>query len=332
VEKVKTGKYLYGIIDSKNGERFGNIGVGDGEVYTIQHEDVGAVVSDIPVDYKIEIEEARTHEKVLRKIMDTHTVVPMGFGVIAGDEAEIKNIMKRARMKFKSILGKIKNKLQINVTVFWEKNILAEILKESEEIRALAAEAKHTNADQTVKIELGSKVKAALDERKNEYMKHVHSFLEDLSDGFRENKITDEGTVLKGSFLVDEMLEQDFYERLNEMEKKYEKKLKFLAVGPLPPYNFTEVEIREMDFNCVEEAREAFGLGREVSLSEINSAYKQLARKYHPDLHPSDPFAEEKFKKIKNAHEVLTKYCEHYLCSLDKSKVEETLLIQENNG
>ncbi|MCW3992997.1 MAG: J domain-containing protein, partial [Candidatus Bathyarchaeota archaeon] len=70
-------------------------------------------------------------------------------------------------------------------------------------------------------------------------------------------------------------------------------------------------------------------LSQEVSISEINSTHDRLAQKCHPDLHPDDPFAEEKFKKIKNAHEVLTKYCEHYIFSLGKSKVEETLIIQE---
>ncbi len=100
----------------------------------------------------------------------------------------------------------------------------------------------------------------------------------------------------------------------------------------MPPYNFTEIEIKKVDFKTVDDARKTLGLGQEVSMSEINSAYNQLARKYHPDLHPDDPLAEEKFKKIKNTYEVLTKYCEHYLCSLEKTKVEETLVIQEKTS
>jgi hypothetical protein len=331
-KKLKTGKYLYGIIESRNRENFGNIGVGNSEVYTIQHKDIGVVVSDIPPDYKIEIEEAKTHEETLRKIMETHTIIPMGFGVVAEDEKEIENILKRARMKFMNTLAKIKNKLQINVKISCDKTILAEILRESEEIRALATEAKQNNTNQTIKIELGSKFKSALDERKNKYMKDIQSFLGALSDGFRENKITDQYTVMNGSFLVDREQEQKFYERLNELEKNYEKKLTFLAVGPLPPYNFTEIEIKKIDFSSIEEARKILKIGQEVNLSEINSAYEVLARRYHPDHHPDSPLAEEKFKEIKNAHKLLTKYCEHYLCSLEKSKVEETLLIQDKTG
>jgi len=329
---LRTGKYLYGIVDSQKRESFGNIGVGKGEVYTIQHEDVGVAVSDISMNYEIKIDEVRTHENALRKVMATHTIIPMSFGVVVKDEAEIENILKRARMKFKSVLEKIRNKLQINVTVSLDRNILAEILREDEKIRALTAEAKLINADQNIKIELGSKVKAALDERKSQYMKDIQNSIGTLSDGFREKKNIDEYTVMNRYFLVDQSREEDFYKRLNEMEKKYEKKLTFLAVGPLPPYDFAEIEIKRMNFNRIEEARKAFKLGQEVSLSEINSIYGQLARKYHPDLHPDDPLAGEKFRKIKNAYEVLTKYCEHYMFSLEKSKVDETLLIQEKTG
>ena len=327
-EKLKMGKYLYGIIKSENKESFGNIGIGNREVYAVQYNDVGAAVSDIPEDYEVGIEEVKAHEKALRKIMETHAIIPMSFAIIAKDEAEIKNILKRGRMKFKNTLEKIDDKLQINVKVSWDKAILTDILKENEEIRTLSRETKE-NADQSLRIELGRKVKSALDERKSEYMKSILDALKGLSDGFEENKIIDQDTVMNASFLVDKKREQEFYDKLEKLEKKYEKKLKFLGVGPLPPYNFTKIEVKRIDFNIIEDAREALGLGEELSISEINSAYDLLAREYHPDLHPDDPFAEEKFKKIKNAHDLLAKYCEHYLCSLEKSKVEETVVIQE---
>lgn len=326
---MKMGKYLYGIIGSENRESFGNIGISSSEVYTIQYEDVGAVVSDIPEDYEIDIQQAVTHEKTLRKVMKTHTIIPVSFGVITKNEAEIENILKRARMKFKNTLEKIDNKLQINVKISWDNAILAAILGENEELRTLSREAKEKATDQSLRIKLGRKVKSVLDERKNEYVKNIYHALRSLSDEFKENKTTDQDTVMNASFLVDRKREQEFYNQLDELEKKYEKKLKFLAVGPLPPYNFTESDIKKMNFNMVEEARKTLGLGKEVSLSEINSAYDQLARKYHPDLNPEDPFVEEKFKRIKNARDVLTEYCQHYLCSLEKPKVEETLLIRE---
>lgn len=47
------------------------------------------------------------------------------------------------------------------------------------------------------------------------------------------------------------------------------------------------------------------GVKRDATPEEISRAYKKLARKYHPDLNPGDKKAEEKFKEINEANEVL---------------------------
>lgn len=48
------------------------------------------------------------------------------------------------------------------------------------------------------------------------------------------------------------------------------------------------------------------GLARNASDDEIKAAYRKLARKYHPDLNPNDAKAEEKFKQVSEAYEVLS--------------------------
>ncbi len=47
------------------------------------------------------------------------------------------------------------------------------------------------------------------------------------------------------------------------------------------------------------------GVPRSASADEIRKAYRKLARKYHPDINPGDKAAEEKFKEISSAYEVL---------------------------
>ena len=51
---------------------------------------------------------------------------------------------------------------------------------------------------------------------------------------------------------------------------------------------------------------EVLGVSRSASEEEIKKAYKKLARKYHPDMNPGDKEAEEKFKAINEANEVLS--------------------------
>src|SRR3989441_11289871 len=48
------------------------------------------------------------------------------------------------------------------------------------------------------------------------------------------------------------------------------------------------------------------GVGRTAGADEIKKAYRRLARKHHPDLNPGDKQAEERFKEISVAHDVLT--------------------------
>jgi curved DNA-binding protein len=48
------------------------------------------------------------------------------------------------------------------------------------------------------------------------------------------------------------------------------------------------------------------GVERDCSQEEIRKSYRKLARKYHPDLNPNDKTAEDKFKEINEAYEVLS--------------------------
>ena len=48
------------------------------------------------------------------------------------------------------------------------------------------------------------------------------------------------------------------------------------------------------------------GISRNATDQEIKSAFRKLARKFHPDLHPNDMKAESEFKEINEAYEILS--------------------------
>ena len=51
---------------------------------------------------------------------------------------------------------------------------------------------------------------------------------------------------------------------------------------------------------------EVLGIGRNADAKEIKKAYRKLAKKYHPDMNPGDKQAEQKFKEITEAYNVLS--------------------------
>lgn len=48
------------------------------------------------------------------------------------------------------------------------------------------------------------------------------------------------------------------------------------------------------------------GIDKSATEAEVKKAYRKLARKYHPDLNPNDKAAEQKFKEVNEANEVLS--------------------------
>ena len=51
---------------------------------------------------------------------------------------------------------------------------------------------------------------------------------------------------------------------------------------------------------------QVLGVEKSASDSDIKKAYRSLAKKYHPDMNPGDKEAEQKFKEVNEAYDVLS--------------------------
>ena len=61
-----------------------------------------------------------------------------------------------------------------------------------------------------------------------------------------------------------------------------------------------------MELNGFKDYFKILGISRNATDQEIKSAFRKLARQFHPDLHPHDENAESEFKEINEAYEILS--------------------------
>ena len=61
-----------------------------------------------------------------------------------------------------------------------------------------------------------------------------------------------------------------------------------------------------MELNGFKDYFKILGISRNATDQEIKSAFRKLARQFHPDLHPHDQKAESEFKEINEAYEILS--------------------------
>ncbi|MBW3041276.1 DnaJ C-terminal domain-containing protein [Prochlorococcus marinus] len=93
-----------------------------------------------------------------------------------------------------------------------------------------------------------------------------------------------------------------------------------------------------MELNGFKDYFKILGVSRNATDQEIKSAFRKLARKFHPDLHPYDEKAELKFKEINEAYETLSdqekkKSYEQYLSYWFKNRNGKTQdSYDQNNG
>jgi len=336
------GTYIYGIIEESREKQFSlDSAIGNG-ISTINYKDLAAVVSSTPVtsydrfDQSLVASKLKTHQLILENIMHDHTVIPISFGIIAKSENNVKQLLETAYVDFKGLLQEIDNKIELNVQVIcYEAGILNEVVSKSDTVKRLRQElflASAENADR-LKLEVGKAVASALDELKGEYTNDILNTLKEIAVNSCPGKLADVNMIVNESFLVARSLEAAFDRKIDQLAEKYEDKLKFKYIGPMPPYSFVSLQASVIDADTIDRARQVLSLGEQVTSTEIKNAYRKLANKCHPDKNPDDPEKLEQFKAITKAYELLVKYTQSlksrenggYL--LNREQTEDSIIV-----
>ena len=123
--------------------------------------------------------------------------------------------------------------------------IYKEIIDENRDIRSLRdrimSKAIKLQRDQ---IRLGEKVKKALDAKRTHDEKEILNSLKDLCVKQKSNNVFGDQMVTNSSFLIPKDREKQFDEKVDKLSTKYDGRMKFKYVGPVPPCNFVEIVVK----------------------------------------------------------------------------------------
>lgn len=252
MEKVvlkKEGKYIYCIIASKEAESFGPMGIGSrgDEVYAISSDNIAAVVSDSPIiSYAVSRENMLAHERAIEEVMKKYTVLPVRFCTIAQDEDKVKKILEKEHDKFADLIKNMKGKKELGLrAIFKDEVIYKEILEKHEDIRKLKKALLSEPPAKTyyLRVEVGRKVEAALQEEKDAYKEEILEMLSPLAKDTKINTPYGEMMIISSAFLVENAKEAEFDRSVQAIADKYDDKIKFKYTGTLPPFNFVNLVI-----------------------------------------------------------------------------------------
>lgn len=242
------GKYLYCVIKEKNQKEFNVLGIEGGKVYTISEGELSAVVSDAEIkEYPISRENTLTHQKVIEEAMKEYDILPISFGTVAESEKNIREkILKLKSKELSNALEKIKGKVELNIKAVWldMSNIFREVLKENKKIQVAKKEASTISGigKTNLAMEVGKMVASVLEEKKEREAREILKPLKGIAEDFKENKVHLDRIIFNTAFLVSKEKEKEFDEEVLNLGEKYDGRIKFLYVGPLPPFNFVELE------------------------------------------------------------------------------------------
>ncbi len=337
---AKTGKYIYGVINSNKELFFGPYGITACEdVYTIPYRDIAIVVSDSEViDYTHLLKDSLakllvSHQKVVEIIMNMeYAIIPMRLGTFGIDEGEVKSILVKGYPIIKNIFSEIVNKIEINVAVTWGdfNSVLKEVAEEKEikEMKQrLLSNPQGINTNDQMKV--GLMVKNHLGKKREEYAFDIQTSLSKVSKDVRVHELMDDKMVANFAFLIDKTKLESFDSGVEKLNTKFREKLNFRYVGPLPPYSFYTLEIKKLQFEEIDWARKKLGLQDNFATkNEIKKARQTLAVFLHPDKNPDIPGIEKEFDEVvTRAYNILWEYCQGESCSFNEEEFKENSIL-----
>lgn len=249
------GKYLYCVIKEKNPKKFNILGQDNKKVYTVNIGNLAIVVSDTSKENFSFIKEyLTTHQKVIEQVMmdKGYDVLPVRFGTVAPSSEYVREkLLKVKRKELLETFPIVEGRVELGIRAYWKDmpNVFREIITESSQIQRVKKQAQR-NPNQFKVAQVGELVQKALDAKREQEAQEILNPLKKLAVDFKEREllrnrdIMKDSMILSSAFLVSRKKEKEFDREVEKLVQKDDKRIKFVYVGPIPPFNFVMLHLK----------------------------------------------------------------------------------------
>lgn len=235
---IPAGLYVYAIVRSNHPCVLSfATGVGDiqGTPWRIDAEPLAAVVSRAGPDLRAKRRDLTIHHNVLTELMSQGPVLPMRFGVVVPDAADIRADLTTRTLYYQELLSELEGRVEVNVKLLPDEEHMLREVAVSEPAVLRARE--HGAASFEERLELGRAVAAALTERQNADARTVIDTLTPMSVRQAEGPMV-AGCALNVGFLVEADQTEPFVAAAKILDRTLGARVEVQCTGPLPPYSF----------------------------------------------------------------------------------------------
>jgi hypothetical protein len=241
-------KYIYGVIEEARPRQFSFPGIGEAEVYTVNHENLAAVVSDTEFE---EIDptqrNVRAHTVVQDEVLREYTLLPMGFGMVANDWDDVRSLLEKNYHGLVREVKRLSGKIEVGLKVFWDQEaMMKELEGRSKELSRMKERMKAASSPEQVQslmMQGGKLAERVAVSWKTKYAQPAYEHLRELASDARVNNPVGVKNILNASFLIDRSRENEFQDEVYKLDSEYKGRVNFKYVGPLPPYSFVNLKL-----------------------------------------------------------------------------------------
>jgi len=236
--------YVYGILpaDAAPAAHVGSTGVAGGAVRRVVCDDVAVLVSPgEPAPVTRSRRNLLAHTGVLERAMPHATILPLRFGTVAPNEAALLACIDANRGAFSAAMRDVEGQVELGVKAVWRRGLVfTDIVDRDPSLRQLRDRLRTRPASETYyeRIELGRRVEASLAQLRVSEAASLLGELLPLAERDAELRLHDDDMVLNRAFLVRRESEASFDKAVQRVAERFDTRMEFRYVGPLPPFNF----------------------------------------------------------------------------------------------